>query len=369
MRSLKIENFKCYRNARIPFGDLTVLAGANGAGKSSVIQSLLLLREALFNHKNRKLPINNFKGQNLGLAIDVICDNDTSRTIKLTWDVETPMKPSRVGLKVSDSDSMLDFEITKKTSGENELTIPEFHFLSADRLGSTISQPVHASEFPDVGEKGQFCAQLLANKFGYKVASNRRYSEGTSPYLIDQVNLYLKDIFPGVEIDASSSMETQRAQVMIRNSVKRSFGVSTNVGYGISFLLPIIVAGLVAEKGTMLVVENPEAHLHPSAQSQVGQFLAKIASTGTRVVVETHSDHLINGIQYYAVANPDFLSKVIINNFSITEDKKTLNGKIKTDSIRLADNGDFTAWPEGFMDQSRKDLYQLYQARMKMQNQ
>lgn len=175
------------------------------------------------------------------------------------------------------------------------------------------------------------------------------------------MNLYIKDIFPGVEIDAKSSWEMQTAQVLIRNSVHAEYGLSTNVGYGISYLLPILVVGLMASENSMIVVENPEAHLHPSAQSQVGKFLAKIAATGTRVVVETHSDHLVNGIQNYAVSNPDFLDKVIINNFSI--DTSRGGGEIKIDRIGLGENGDYSCWPAYFMDQSRKDLFELYKAR------
>lgn len=368
MAQLKIENFKCYKKANIEFDNLTVLVGSNGAGKSSVIQSILLLREALSTPDGCNLPLNDFKGQNLGQGFDIAHNNDISQPIKLAWTVNAPMKASRVSLEIPDKEPTLDLNILRKSKGNNDLTSKEFHFLSADRLGSIIAQPVKASDFPDVGEKGQFCAQLLAEKFSNKVIPSRMYAEGTAPYLYDQTNYYLKDIFPGVEIEAQSSWDMQTAQVQIRNTVKKSFGVSTNVGFGISYLLPIIVTGLIASKGSIIIVENPEAHLHPAAQSKIGKFLAKVAATGTRVVVETHSDHLINGIQYYAVANPKFLPNVIINNFNISKDSKTGEGKVKIQPIRLSDNGDYTNWPEGFMDQSRKDLFDLYQIRMQMQN-
>lgn len=368
MPLLKIENFKCYKKSSVEFDDLTVLVGSNGAGKSSVIQAMLMLREAVFSNGGDNLPINNFKGQNLGQGIDIFHNNDTSKPIKLTWSDSTPSKPSRVSLDITDSDAMLDLRITHRSRGLNNLTSSEFHFLTADRLGSTIAQPVHALSYPEVGEKGQFCAQLLADRFGKKVIPNRIHSINQSPYLIDQVNYYLKDIFPGVEIEAQSSWNMQSAQVLIRNSVKKSFGASTNVGFGISYLLPIIVTGLIAAEGSIMIVENPEAHLHPAAQSKVGKFLAMVADSGVKVVVETHSDHLINGIQYYAVAHPDFSPKVIINNFGIAQDPKTKQAKVKIQPIRLSDNGDYTNWPDGFMDQSRKDLFDLYQLRMNMQN-
>lgn len=363
MPTLKIENFKCHRKANICFSGLTVLVGANGAGKSSVVQSLLLIRETLKYKSGERLPLNNFNGQNLGSAADIIYNNDTSQRIRMKWLVEKPDKSTVIVLSMPLSDSILDVDIENKRNGLNELTRQDFHFLAADRLGATVSQPMQAYDFPSAGDKGQFCAQLLSEKFSHKIPECRLHSQDSSPYLLDQVNLYIKDIFPGVEIDATSSPEMQCAQVMIRNSVHGSFGLSTNVGFGISYLLPIIVTGLIAEKGAMMIVENPEAHLHPAAQSQVGKFLAMVAATGTRVVVETHSDHLVNGIQFYAVSHPEFLHSVVINNFSIENSERESIGKIKINKIGFSNNGDYTDWPEGFMDQSRKDLYELYQAR------
>lgn len=368
MPTLKIQNFKCYQKSLIPFGNLTVLVGANGAGKSSIIQSLLLLHEGILAPSGHAIPLNNFKSQNLGRAADIIYNNDTSLDIILTWNVEKPASSSRLVLSMPESESMLDIDVKRRTIGNNELSNAEFHFLSADRIGSTVAQPMTASDYVNVGDKGQFCAQLLANKFEYKVCSSRLYKENTSPFLLDQVNLYIKDIFPGVEIDARSSWEMQTAQIMIRNSVQKQFGLSTNVGYGISYLLPILATGLIASSNSILIVENPEAHLHPSAQSQVGKFLAMVASTGTRVIVETHSDHLINGIQFYAVSHPDFLDKVIINNFSIDNASKNNRGKIKIECIKLERNGDYSCWPDGFMDQSKNDLYDLYKVRRLLNN-
>lgn len=369
MPKLRIENFKCYKKEELLFGDLTVLVGANGAGKSSVIQSLLLLHEAVQAPKeHRRLPMNGFRSQNLGSASDIVFNNDISLDIKLSWVVDKPLKSSRVTLRSPDGDVIFNIDKIKCSIGENELTKAEFHFISADRIGSSIAQPMHSSGNLNVGDKGEYCAQLLADTYSHKVNSSRLYDNNTSPFLLDQVNLYIKDLFPGVEIVANSSEEMQTAQVQMRNSVHSEFGLSTNVGYGISYLLPIIVVGLMADKGSMMIVENPEAHLHPSAQSQIGKFLAMVAATGTRVVIETHSDHLVNGIQYYALSHGKFLPNVIINNFSIASKAESHKRYIKIDRIKLEGNGDYSCWPIGFMDQNKKDLYELYNLRRSIHN-
>ncbi|MGH3693299.1 MAG: AAA family ATPase [Pseudonocardiaceae bacterium] len=70
-----------------------------------------------------------------------------------------------------------------------------------------------------------------------------------------------------------------------------------NIGFGFSYALPVIIAGLLAPGGGLLLVENPEAHLHPAGQSRLGRFLARIAGSGVQVVLETHSDHILNGVR------------------------------------------------------------------------
>ena len=75
----------------------------------------------------------------------------------------------------------------------------------------------------------------------------------------------------------------------------------TNVGFGYSYALPILIAGLTAEKGTILIVENPEAHLHPSAQSMITKFLGLVANRGVQVFIETHSEHILNALRVMVV--------------------------------------------------------------------
>jgi predicted ATPase len=70
-----------------------------------------------------------------------------------------------------------------------------------------------------------------------------------------------------------------------------------NIGFGYSYILPIIISGLIANTGEILIVENPEAHLHPRAQSRLARFLSKVANTGVQVFIESHSEHILNAIR------------------------------------------------------------------------
>ena len=80
-------------------------------------------------------------------------------------------------------------------------------------------------------------------------------------------------------------------------------GVSPSMtGFGISYILSIITVGLwcASVKNAVLVVENPEAHLHPGAQSNMGKFLELVSEAGVQVIIETHSEHVIDGVRLQA---------------------------------------------------------------------
>ena len=129
-----------------------------------------------------------------------------------------------------------------------------------------------------------------------------------------------------------------------------------NAGFGISYALPIVVAALRAEVGGLLLVENPEAHLHPAGQSKIGDFLARIAADGVQIFLETHSDHVLNGIRV-AVANGSaaLLPEQVVIHFFRAEDDEgpTLQ------SMELGRTGQLSAWPDGFFDQTQVDLAAL----------
>lgn len=67
--------------------------------------------------------------------------------------------------------------------------------------------------------------------------------------------------------------------------------------FGHSYVLPVILAVLTAPAGSLILVENPESHLHPGAQLRMGEFLSLAAASGIQIIIETHSDHLMNGIR------------------------------------------------------------------------
>jgi predicted ATPase len=126
----------------------------------------------------------------------------------------------------------------------------------------------------------------------------------------------------------------------------------TNVGYGYSYVLPIIVAGLVAKPGEILIVENPEAHLHPFAQSILAKFLTLVSLKDVQVIVESHSEHILNGLRL--AVNTKLIKNEQLSVLYFDREYERYFEKINID-----DNGGIDNWPPDFFDQATNDLNQL----------
>jgi hypothetical protein len=174
-----------------------------------------------------------------------------------------------------------------------------------------------------------------------------------------QFSLWMGRLFPGFQV-RTENLE-QLDSVMLGLNLQREVGAAEyfrpgNVGFGVSVALPVILAGLLADKETTFIVENPEAHLHPSAQSLVGEFLARVAAGGAQVFVETHSDHVVNGMRI-AFRN-GVLSKDDLSFFAFS--KTDAYGSHRITTVQLDESGDFDVRPDTFFDQADKDLKLIY---------
>lgn len=382
MEYLHIENFKCFNDIHIPLNKFTILAGANGNGKSTVIQSLLFLRRTIEHCSTwnggelNKYLFNEINGLNvelngayclaLGNSEEIIPKNSKSNLIK--FNIKNDNETFGITYR-NDIDSTLwltPYELDNKNySGETlqSLFMQEFYYLNAERIGPRIKQDITFFDFPNTGFKGEYVAQLLGDtNFNYKfeVEVTRRSPNSKSKRLEQQVNAWLEFILPGVSVSATYDINTLSAQIKINNNYTIGEStISTNIGFGISYILPIIVSGLIAKKDSYLIVENPEAHLHPSAQSKIGRFLSIIAKSGVKVIVETHSDHFINGIQISSAMHEISNEDITINFFSHEEN----NTQPKLDSISIVNKGELSLWPKGFFDQTQIDFAQLFKIR------
>ena len=375
MLYLKINHFKCFVDTDISINQLTVMAGANGNGKSTVIQALLYLRRTIEHcgeWYNGEYQLNDTNGLNvqlngaycLALGNSSFVLNRKAEINEIKLGLFNEEDEITVMYNVDNRDAKLyltPYGISKSKNVNFPVFKQEFYYLNAERIGPRINQQLQFFDYPNAGWQGETTAQLIGLENGYYKIEEERHFFGTQiSFLKDQINYWLDFVMKGVKIRVESSLNTLTAEVLIENQFTVSDPtLSTNLGFGISYILPIIATGLIAKKGSFFIVENPEAHLHPSAQSKMGYFLGVMANSGIKIIVETHSDHIINGIQIAIAEKKISNEAVTINFFSSNEDAI----QPIVEAISVKNKGDLTDWPKGFFDQTQLDYSHLINLR------
>ena len=434
---IEIENFKCFKNrASFPLEKLTLLTGVNGRGKSTLLQSLLLMKQSIEHDENTDKILLNGSCVNLN-SFDDIRNKDTLRDKAIIFKyhfhkpVSTPsiengyieynlaenLKDEMI-LQIpqfslyAKSDKSSDYRllgierIFKYTSkiyyrkgerknyylhGDSDLTMrtnllnlvptefklerntsklrfssltkfrPSFkyalnfnsiHYISADRIGPKDFYPKSTlGKFPNVGARGEFTANLLYKEQD-KLVDDRLCLGEDAKTLITQTEAWLSKMFGGAKLEIPSSKSSVLELLFNTSSSKERFKPA-NVGFGFHSILPIIVSGLIAKEGEILIVENPEIHLHPRAQSELTKFLAKVSSCGVQVLVESHSDHILNGLRIAV------LDKIIDSeDLSILYFQNNLDNPVV--QISVQSDGGIEEWPDDFFDQTTKDFERLF---------
>ncbi|PNH95349.1 AAA family ATPase [Vibrio diazotrophicus] len=360
---IKLSGFKKFNTESLPLRPLTLLAGLNGAGKSSLIQGILLAKEASGGYSF--IPLNTPFGVDLGTVEDVLNWNYPSDNIEIgaqirngeycEWKLTSPEPTS------------LYFNV-EQVKGQNQYTDlyanPRcFNYLCAERIGPRKTYKL--SHLPisqiGVGICGEFTSQIIEAQGNAQMDHLERIHPETplseAKFLTYQLERWMSDIVRPLKIRAikvgSSDFSTLEFKVGTGEWVH-----STNMGFGVTYALPIILAGLLTPRDGMLIVENPEAHLHPAGQSSMGIFLAWLAGMGVQVIVETHSDHILNGIRR-AIAERKFIPASDAN-VLFFEDEIT---KEFFQNLSFTPEGGISNWPAAFFDQYQIDTAALGRAR------
>ncbi len=373
--SLCLRNFKPFKYQLLAFRSLTLLSGLNSTGKSSVLQALLLLRQSYQQKLLKKTGLAlNGELVNIGTAKDALFEG-AGKADQISF--ELVLEDDIKGIWSFNYDQEVD--VLNRTSPpvapevyESNLFRENFHYLQAERIGPRTffnMSDFQVRQLGKLGISGEDAAHFLSVNQD-KLIPNSRLShpkvkllkrglddpETPSKFLIDQVEAWMGEISPGTKIRLEPKPDVDLI------SVKYFYGDSnlyraTNVGFGISYTLPIIVAVLASPPGTMILIENPEAHLHPKGQSKMGELLALAASCGVQVVIETHSDHVLNGIRL-AVHDGKLNPKDVQLHYFQRQEKQ---GQAFTEVVspRIDRNGRIDQWPEGFFDEWDKSLEAL----------
>jgi len=362
---LGLRNFKCFSRADVEFGKLNVLAGSNGTGKSTIVQALLVMFQSVRSGAIRRNRLQlNGPLIDLGTGRDVLYkrSDDDSFDILVhdetnVWKMIASVPPSEFQHTLS---AALDPPDVQLRCFDQQLL-----YLSADRLGPQKSYPMNLDDSSgnEVGRRGEFAPLLYSRSRSKEVGNEQLLLENADKKRFTNVetqfSLWMRRLFPG--FDARTDRLDQLDTVMLGLNMQKQIGEPeflrpSNVGFGVSMALPIILAGLLADQNTTLIVENPEAHLHPSAQSLIGEFLTRVAAGGSQVFVETHSDHVVNGMRI-AVKNM-IIPTADLRFFAFARTDEY--GSHRVTAVSLDATGDFVARPDSFFDQTDKDLKLIY---------
>jgi energy-coupling factor transporter ATP-binding protein EcfA2 len=414
---LKLENFKIWRSTGpVRLAPLTLLLGTNSSGKSSLIQSLLLLRQTVKSpDEGLDLNLGNPDGGDtvtLGQFRDLLCRHgaDTETTRANQVGIEFRWRPHGAAAEESaifsaryDEGSAgsavlrhlrlgqdgKGFTVERRLPGIYRLYVasqnraigqsadyrPDRSFafsaatlnqLGADAEAIRPTGPALLDELSriiylgpvrqlarrdyvwsgrtptHIGDDGSRAADvLIASGVAQQATSRRQIVSSGDPQIFDQTAYWLKEFELADGLEVRGIGRSSRYELLIRHG-KEAVNLR-DVGVGVSQVIPVIVAALFAKPGHIVIIEEPESHLHPRAQAMLAELLTRIsAERGVQFIVETHSEHLFRRMQTLiakAKVQPQDAAMYFVERDGVAA---------KLRELKLDDFGRLTNWPDKF---------------------
>lgn len=340
---LELVDFKSHKNSEVKFENITLLTGLNGAGKSSIFQSLRMIWEYLY---KGDLILNEY-----GELSTLKNENSKENFFVLKLSVS--------GKEVFNVQSD-DLSSSCILGGVHLLKEQNIHlvYLSANRLGPTEFQQIRNSKtslYDSVGINGQYTLDILS-KFSDELLPDDFINDIKKQNTIkNHVERWLQEISPNVKLETELNKKMNVASFSINGYTPY------NVGFGISYTLSILVQLMYSlylfdkqKIKSVILIENPEAHLHPKGQTKLAEFIARITNYGVQVIIETHSDYILDGLRLAVKDKQIEKEKTQLHYFELDEDLNT-----KVISPKIGDEGHLDEWPVNFFDTSLNNKMRL----------
>ncbi len=376
LQEIELRFFKCFPHVKLPLSPLTLLSGENASGKSSVMQALVLLHQTIRDHEWSKRLILNGMSVRLGTASDVVNDIHGRRTCcislqdtETTYEWEFAGEPGEMSMAVERVRVGNCEEISPQALRDllpvacDELRqgdtlgsrLRRLTYLAAGRVGPREHYVLEDPQLaPVVASTGEHAASLLYSSADKPVLDALVNKEGP-PTLLRQVGARMEQFFPGCALLVEKVPRASTVSLGFRTSSATEFHAPIHTGFGLTQVFPIVVAALSAQVEDLLLIENPEVHLHPRGQATMGEFLAGVAAAGVQVMLETHSDHVLNGVRRAVRKGVLAPSDVTLHCFRPRDDAERKR-VAQVQSPLLDSDGNIDDWPDGFFDQFDKDM-------------
>ena len=373
LTKIGLTNFKCFQQVTVGCTSLNLLCGLNGMGKSSVIQAMLVLRQSFETGElaNGRLVLGG-RHADLGMGSDVLFE-DADRD-ELGFTLESRQTEKNWGLYFAYSRESDLLSVVQASSGNQEPYVPtdwqdippfggDFVYVNAERVGPRKFYPLSdvLARRGDLGPRGEHTWNFLSHhKQNTLAADDPRLGASGRRQLLSVVDDWLQEVSPGAHLELETI--TAADALVAGFTFDRPGDVAsrrhraTNVGFGLSYVLPVVVA-LLSEAGTLCLIENPESHLHPRGQTKLAELAARSSKAGVQVFVETHSDHFMDGVR---IAVRDGIIQPEDTTFHFFEREGT---KSVITSPEVDSDGRLSRWPTGFFDQHEMNLVRLLRPR------
>lgn len=360
---IKIKNFKSLKELDVNFKNLTLFTGVNSSGKSSTLQALLLLKQNFQIYgsmiKTFELPMETLKNifqklsingeyLDLGLGKNILYDKAEDDILELNLKLNDGQVNFKSNIRESKDEESINCEMGYSNNIEELFSQSNFTYLSADRIVPQSSYKYSKENVlrENLGKNGEYTIHYLAeNKNSSIPLKELQHPEANSNQLLENVDYWLSKISRGIKVIPDVNINFQ--QSTLQYSYGGSERLPQNIGFGVTYVLPIIVAILKAKKGDVIIIENPESHLHPSGQVEIARLCAKASEAGVQIIVETHSDHFLNGMRVAIKERILNNNNALVYYFSRNEKEE----KTEVQKIEIDENGKIDEWPKGFFDE------------------
>jgi predicted ATPase len=383
IKSLELKNFKSIKKKKFVLRNLNILLGLNGQGKSSFIQSLLVLRQSdKLDQGELKLNGGENGLANIGTTKDALYQYSKAEGLSILLQFDNADAYHMEFDYKIDAD-VFNQKMKNNIYGESEFRLNRvqslfdnnFQYLNAQRVepkSLNITSYSNVVDANSIGKYGQYTAHYIELRGNEDILFDNLLhkksktfdeitkTEVTNKTLINQINLWLGEISPGVNVRTTKiSSEFVLLEYVFKQP---NFGNTNrykpeNTGFGISYALHVVTALLSARPGELIIIENPESHIHPRGQAELGKLIALLAQNDVQLIIETHSDHILNGIRVGIKEKPELKDKTILFYFKKVVTESEQYSKI-TD-IRIDKNGTLEEYPENLLDEWSNQLSKL----------
>lgn len=352
LTKLFISNFKCFLNAEMTLSPMNLFVGANSSGKSSAIQALRLCLGNIGKPQGKETQIT-IKDKKSGhfSELNSFLTNEKSFVISIRT-MEGEVKTSYTFGDDTRVSTLVNVE-SMPTELARTLVEKKIFYLPANRNSAKDAFPMNMEATSEIGDGGEYVIDYYAHHYSDKlddsliVDENLKTLEGQVNYWLHRLTGYTLNVIP----------QGEAYSVKYKNAMGRVIR-PYHVGTGVSFITALLIVCLSMPHNGLIIIENPEIHLHPRAQAVVLDFFAMISRTGRQLLIETHSDHIFNGVRRLLAQCQLTPHEVSVYFFKMQEDMESVPVR-----INLTERGRMTQYEKGLFDQFDDDLDLILQAK------